>query len=401
MSVVIIGAGAAGIFAAITIKALNPLLEVLVLEKTRKPLAKVKISGGGRCNVTHFCFDPAKLILNYPRGSKELLGPFHRFGPKDTVNWFESHGVPLKTEKDGRMFPTTDSSQTIIDCLLHEIDRLGVVLKTETNVTNVEKTAQGYRIHIDNAPTIDCEKLVIATGSSRLVFTWLAHLGHTIAPPVPSLFTFNIESFCLKELSGISVNQATVKILDTNLSQTGPLLITHWGFSGPAVLKLSAWGARILHDRDYKANIQISWLSGYTEQTLLEKIRNTKITHAKRLCANECPFELPSSLWKALLLRSGITERWADISKKQELALISHLLHDHFTINGQTTNKEEFVTCGGISLDEIQFKSMQSKLAANLFFAGEVLNIDGVTGGFNFQNAWTTGYIAGSYIATT
>lgn len=349
---VVVGGGAAGIFAALHAKAANSSQSVIVLEKTAVLLSKVKVSGGGRCNVTHACFDPKELVKNYPRGHKELLGPFHRFGPSDTIEWFESRGVKLKTEPDGRMFPVTNSSATIIDCLLNEAKQLGVDIRLRQRI---EKIEPGFTLHLKEGK-IDCEHLILATGSSLEGYQFAQGLGHTIQPPVPSLFTFNSPSSPLKDLSGIATI-AKVQIVGTPFTQTGPLLITHFGFSGPAVLKLSAWAARHLHTCNYHFEIAIDWLP---DQHLSP--------------GDKIP--LPKNLARRL-------------SEKQ-------LHDDRYLIEGKTTHKEEFVTCGGVTLKEVDFKTLQSKLSPGLHFAGELLDIDGVTGGFNFQNAWTTGFIAGS-----
>ncbi len=389
--IIVIGGGAAGFFAAITAQSLGK--KVAILEKTRQPLAKVRISGGGRCNVTHSCFDPAQLVTNYPRGSQALRGPFSRFQPRDTIKWFEDRGVILKTEADGRMFPVTDSSQTIIDCLQNECEKTGVHIYLESDVLTIEKDIS-FTVHLANKKTMHAKQLILATGSNRRVFSWLESLGHTIIPCVPSLFTFNISNFTLKEIAGVSVPRAHVRVL--GIEQTGPLLITHWGFSGPCVLKASAWGARLLHECGYKADVCINWLSDISYEEKQKLLISAKQEHPKKQISSVCPFALPQSLWKAMLARSNINSqmRFSDISKQEMLRLIDHLHRDIYKIEGQTTNKEEFVTCGGVALDEVNFKTMESKKIPDLFFAGEVLDIDGVTGGFNFQNAWTTGWLA-------
>lgn len=390
---IVVGGGAAGFFAAITAQGLGQ--KVAILEKTRQPLAKVRISGGGRCNVTHACFDPARLVTFYPRGSKELRGPFTRFQPADTIRWFEERNVKLKTEADGRMFPVTDSSQTIIDCLQEERKRTGAELILEADVEKIEPSSSGFTVHLANNTTMQAKRILLATGSNRKVFTWLESLGHTIIPCVPSLFTFNIKDFDLKEIAGLSVPNGCVKVL--GVTQKGPLLITHWGFSGPCVLKASAWGARLLHDAGYKAELSIDWLADLTPQEKEKKLLQAKQENAKKQLSTYSPYELPQRLWKALLLKAGVgsEDRYGELSKETMQKLLGHLSQDLYHIEGQTTNKEEFVTCGGVSLDEVNFKTMESKRISGLYFAGEILNIDGVTGGFNFQNAWTTGYIAG------
>jgi hypothetical protein len=388
--VIVIGGGPAGIFAALAAKESHPELSVLVLEKTAVLLSKVKVSGGGRCNVTHSCFDPEVLVKNYPRGEKELLGPFHRFQPRDTIEWFESRGVKLKTESDGRMFPITDSSSTIIECLLSEARKLGVEIRLRQRVEKIEK---GFTIHLKDLPSLTCKVLILATGSSPEGFASSESLGHTIVPPVPSLFTFNVPTSPLKELSGISVDLATVEV--GPFTQTGPLLITHFGFSGPAILKLSAWGARYLHEQNYRTPFSINWIPKLSQEELFQKFLQLKEESPQKTLLALNPFYFPKNLWKELLC---IDKTLANLSKK-ELQELSKKLHaDTYQMDGKTTHKEEFVTCGGVILKEVDFKTLQSKICPGLYFAGEILNIDGVTGGFNFQNAWTTGFIAGNSI---
>lgn len=356
--VVVIGGGAAGIFAALCAKEAHPSLSVTLLEKSAVFLSKVRVSGGGRCNVTHACFEPDQLIKNYPRGGKELLGPFHKFQPKDTIAWFESRGVPLKTEADGRMFPTTNSSQTIIDALLNEAHRLGIHLQIRQHIISIFHADGLFHIQMRDGTSLLAKKLILATGSSPEGYRFAESLGHTIQPPVPSLFTFNVPTSRLSHLSGIAVQHATVSLPEIGMKQSGPLLITHFGFSGPAVLKLSAWAARELHALQYKTTIQIDWVPDISTEEIKK--------------ADKPP--LPKNLWKVLTH--------------------STLHNDTYQMDGKTTHKEEFVTCGGVTLKEVDFRTMQSKRLPGLFFAGEILNIDGVTGGFNFQNAWTTGYLA-------
>lgn len=380
---IVIGGGAAGIFAAISAKEADPDAKVVVLEKSAVLLSKVRISGGGRCNVTHACFEPALLIQNYPRGSAELRGPFHRFQPRDTVQWFESRGVTLKVEDDGRIFPVTDCSQTIIDCLLSEAKKLGVEILLRQRIEEVVRTEVGFAVG-----PYTCRKLILATGSMADGHTWAEKMGHTIQKPVPSLFTFNVPTSPLKELSGIAVECAELKIL--GLTQRGPLLITHFGFSGPAALKLSAWGARPLHEKHYRAELMINWLP---DVPVLDKLCQLKKSAPQRTLVSENIFHLPKNLWKALV---GEEKRLNDYSLKDLQTLAQKLQQDVYPVDGKTTHKEEFVTCGGITLKEVNFKTMESKICTGLFFAGEILDIDGVTGGFNFQNAWTTGYIAGT-----
>lgn len=385
---IVIGGGAAGLFAALSAKAANREAKVALLEKSAVLLAKVRISGGGRCNVTHNCFDPAKLIQNYPRGGPELRGPFHRFQPQDTIQWFESRGAILKAESDGRIFPITDSSETIIQTLLGEAKALGLEIFMRQRIETIEKTDLGFQ-----AGPYAARKLILATGSSADGYRWAAHLGHTIQDPVPSLFTFNIPTSPLKELSGISHNPVEITLSGTSLKQRGPLLITHFGFSGPAALKLSAWGARIFHEHGYKVPVSVNWLPDVPKA--LDLLLELKQTMPQKTLLAENPFHFPKNLWKMLL---SDERRLNDFSRKDLQALVQKLHADIYQVDGKTTNKEEFVTCGGVTLKEVQFKTMESKICPGLYFAGEILDIDGVTGGFNFQAAWTTGFIAGSNI---
>lgn len=390
---VIIGGGAAGFFGAIACASLNSNHKVILLEKHRQLLSKVRISGGGRCNVTHACFDPALLVQNYPRGSKALRGPFTRFQPKDTIEWFESRGVKLKVESDGRMFPTTDSSETIIQCLMQEAKKVGVDIRLEQQISNIQKEGTKFVITLPTEK-VECDNILIATGSHPKGHEWIKNFGHTIEPLVPSLFTFNVPDSPLLEFSGISLPKTHLQIENTNLEQTGPLLMTHWGFSGPAVLKLSAWGARILHDLNYKAVLRINWLPDYSQNALREKLKNNT---SNKFIVNEPLPEIPRNLWRKLVSLAEISDeqRWTNLSKSSLEKMINQLQASRFSIQGKTTFKEEFVTCGGVNLNEVDFKTMQSRLCPGLYFAGEVLDIDGITGGFNFQNAWTTSWIAG------
>jgi predicted Rossmann fold flavoprotein len=390
MNLIVIGGGAAGIFAALAAKEAHPDISVVVLEKTAVLLSKVKVSGGGRCNTTHACFDPQQLVKNYPRGEKELLGPFHRFQPRDTIEWFESRGVKLKTESDGRMFPITDSSSTIIDCLLSEARKLGVEIRLRQRVEKIEK---GFTVHLKENSPLTCSHLILASGSSAECYAIAQSLGHTIQPPVPSLFTFNVPTSPLKELSGVSVDSAAVQI--GPYSQTGPLLITHFGFSGPAVLKLSAWGARFLHAKNYQMEFFINWIPKLSQEELFRQLLQLKEQTPQKTLGALNPFYLPKNLWKELL-SSSQEKSLANLSKKDLQELAQKLHADRYQMEGKTTHKEEFVTCGGVALKEVDFKTMESKVCPGLYFAGEILDIDGITGGFNFQNAWTTGYIAGS-----
>lgn len=399
--ILIIGGGAAGFFSALTAKQSNPNLKVAILEKSAVLLSKVRISGGGRCNVTHSCFDPVQLVKNYPRGNKELLGPFHRFQPKDTIAWFSSRGVALKTESDGRMFPTTDSSETIIQCLTQEAKNLGVIILFRQKIEKIEKNEESFSVLVEGKEPIIAKQLILATGSSKEGHAWAKHFGHTIQEPVPSLFTFNVPDSPLKSLSGISFEKATLRIEGTSLSQTGPLLITHFGFSGPAALKLSAWGARVLYEKNYCVDLRIDWLPSQSIDETFVFLEDLKQKFPDRTLLSSNPWNFPKNFWKTFLEMAGdvFLKRFNDISLKHLKALAEKIHRDKYSVNGKTTNKEEFVTCGGITLKEVDFKTMQSKICPGLFFAGEILDIDGVTGGFNFQNAWTTGFIAGSSAA--
>lgn len=405
LNIIVIGGGAAGFFAAIACAKVNNNVRnnvrVNLLEAGTKPLAKVRISGGGRCNVTHHCFEPNQLVQNYPRGGKALRGAFSRFQPQDTVEWYESRGVKLKTEADGRMFPVTDSSATIIDCLTKEAAKLGVILHTKTPVKSLECNQQKFQIGLRNGSKLLADRVLIATGSNPLGYRWAKQLGHTIESPVPSLFTFNIQDPRLKDLAGVSVDNARLKLLatgKTKLEQTGALLITHWGISGPATLKLSAWGARFLHEHNYHSGLEINWLPQYNQETLKQELLHIKSATPKKKIITYCPLLLPKRLWQSLVNYVGINpdKIWADLSKKELNKLTIEILQGQYKITGKGVFKEEFVTCGGVSLKEINFKTMESKICPGLYFAGEVLDIDGVTGGFNFQSAWTTGWLAGN-----
>lgn len=395
---IVIGGGAAGLFAAITAKTANPEASVLLLEKTAVLLAKVRISGGGRCNVTHSCFDPFILSKNYPRGSKELLGPFHQFQPLNTVSWFESRGTILKTEEDGRMFPVTDSSETIIETLLSEANYLGVVIQLRQKIQEISKEKELFAIQLQDEKNLHCKHLILATGSSPQGYLWAEQFGHCIQKPIPSLFTFNIPTSPLKELSGLSFDSVGLHLSGSSFSQTGSLLITHFGFSGPATIKLSAWEARFLHEKNYQCELLVNWLPSLSKQEVFNILCELKKTTPQKYLSSENIFKLPKNFWKTLLELKGnfLKKRIADISLKELEVLVNALHSDPYLIEGKTTHKEEFVTCGGVTLKEINFKTMESKLCSNLFFVGELLDIDGVTGGFNFQNAWTTGFLAGS-----
>ncbi len=391
--IIIVGGGAAGFFTAINIVEKNPKLKVAILERGNEVLNKVRISGGGRCNVTHACFEPNELVKFYPRGEKELRGPFHQFCSGDTVEWFSNHGVELKIEEDGRMFPVSNSSQTIIDCFLHCTQKLGITVLTGQSVQSIFKKDDFWKVETQTDNYIT-EKLILATGSNPKIWEMLQTFGHAIVNPVPSLFTFNIKDSRIKDLPGVSAI-VSVKVKDTKLISTGPLLITHWGMSGPAILKLSAWGARILSEKNYQFTILINWLNDVEVEEAEKILKDLKQEHTKKTVSKKSPFDFPNRLWETLVLASNIQEetKWADLSKIQLQNLANQLTNSSFQVNGKSTFKEEFVTAGGIDLKEINFKTMQSKLHQNLYFAGEILNIDAVTGGFNFQNAWTSGYI--------
>jgi predicted Rossmann fold flavoprotein len=396
--IIIVGGGAAGFFTAINIVEKNPKLKVAILERGAEVLQKVRISGGGRCNVTHACFEPNELVKFYPRGEKELRGPFHQFCSGDTIEWFEKHGIELKIEADGRMFPVSNSSQTIIDCFLKATQKLGIAVLTGQSVQSIFKKENEWKIETQTENYL-AEKLILATGSNPKVWEMLQNFGHAVVSPVPSLFTFNIKDSRIKELPGVAA-QVTVKVKDTKLTSTGPLLITHWGMSGPAILKLSAWGARILHDKNYQFTIFVNWLNDADKEDVEKKLKDLKHEHAKKSVSKKSPFEITNRLWESLVLASGIEveTKWADLSKIQLQNLANQLTHGTFKVNGKSTFKEEFVTAGGIDLKEINFKTMESKLHQNLYFAGEIVNIDAITGGFNFQNAWTSGFIVASAI---
>jgi predicted Rossmann fold flavoprotein len=408
LNVIVIGGGAAGFFGAIACGSANPQLKVTLIEAGSKPLAKVRISGGGRCNVTHHCFEPARLVENYPRGGKALRGAFSRFQPRDTVEWYESRGVKLKTEADGRMFPITDSSETIINCLMHAANKAKVELLTGVGVKTVkqyldERGASYFQVELKNERVMKCDRLLIATGSNPLGYRWAKNLGHKIESAVPSLFTFNIPDSRLQGLAGVSVSNAQVKLGTgkNKLEQTGALLITHWGVSGPAILKLSAWGARSLFDFKYNSPLQINWLPEFNQEDLKQLLTALKQTNPQKKIVNYCPVELPKRLWQSLINYAEIKPEkvWSEISKKELNKLVAEIVQGQYEITGKGAIKDEFVTCGGVSLKEVNFKTMESKKCPGLYFAGEILDIDGVTGGFNFQSAWTTSWLAGQAIA--
>ena len=398
--IIIIGGGAAGFFTAINAKEQNPDLDITILEKGNDVLQKVKISGGGRCNATHACFEPKELVKFYPRGEKELLGPFHTFMTGDTFEWFDDRGVPLKIEDDNRVFPEANTSQAIIDCFENAVDKLGIKVLKNHGVNSVEKENNQWKINTKHE-TFTADKLVIAAGSSNKVWELVTTLDHSIIEPVPSLFTFNIKDKRIIDLLGISVPNATVTIVGTKLEASGPLLITHWGMSGPAVLKLSAFGARILAEKGYQYNVEVNWLSRPTDK-IVNVLLNLKKKQPKKQVFLKSPFaEIPRRLWERFVAASDISEifKWADLSNHHIEKLANQLTKGLYNANGKSTFKEEFVTAGGIDLKEINFKRFESRKHNNLFFVGEILNIDAVTGGFNFQNAWTGGFIAAKAIA--
>jgi predicted Rossmann fold flavoprotein len=401
---VIVGGGAAGIFAALCCADAGFRGEIVVLEKTAEFLSKVKISGGGRCNVTHDCFNGREFATRFPRGEKALIAPFNQFQASDTVEWFAAHGVQLKTENDGRMFPVTDSSQTIIDCLLNAARKAGVKLRTNAGVDRIVKQpAGGFELTLANNETLACDRILLATGGCRTpALGQLAmSLGHKLEAPVPSLFTFHIATPWLKGLAGVSVEAAAVSVPEIKLSERGPLLITHWGLSGPAVLRLSAWGARALHKKNYHFALHVNWLPDGTETSLADEFQSRRQSQGARLLVNLPLAPLPARLWEQLVLAAGIAPdtRWSAFPRPAQQRLIQQLLRTEFQVTGKSLNKDEFVTCGGVRLNEVNFKTMESKICPGLFFAGELLDIDGITGGFNFQAAWTTGWIAGKAMA--
>lgn len=398
--IVIIGGGAAGYFTAINAKERNPELDITILEKGKEVLQKVRISGGGRCNVTHACFEPKELVKFYPRGEKELLGPFHQFMTGDTFEWFDDRGVPLKIEGDNRVFPEANTSQAIVDCFQKAVDALGIKVLTNHGVNSVNRQDGKWLLHTKEQ-VFEADKLVIAAGSSKKIWELCATLDHAVIAPVPSLFTFNINDKRLVDLLGISVPNATVKVVGTKLEASGPLLITHWGMSGPAVLKLSAFGARILADKNYQYNVEVNWLSRPTDK-VLNVLLNLKKKEPRKTVILKSPFkEVSRRLWERFVLFSDIskTQNWADLNSVQLEKLANELTKGRYNANGRTTFKDEFVTAGGVDLKEINFKRFESKKHNDLFFVGEVLNIDAVTGGFNFQNAWTGGYICAKALA--
>ena len=405
--IVVIGGGAAGFFGAIH-AAQFPHTSVTLIEAGRQPLAKVRVSGGGRCNVTHHCFEPSQLVQNYPRGGKALRGAFSRFQPLDVVRWFNAEGVKLKTEADGRMFPVTDDSETIVEALMFAAKKAGVVIFTNVLVQKVEYLGTNkFDITLKNRENLLCDRLLLATGSSPSGYAIARSLGHELEPPVPSLFTFNIKDSKLHELAGVSVNPAIVKLISSinsekkksshnQLEQSGALLITHWGLSGPAVLKLSAWAARELYECNYQAKLAVNWIPSLKVEAVKQILLSAKTDQPKKFISNYCPVDVSLRLWEYLLDKAEVEpeKRWADVSNKAIQQITNVLTASEYAIAGKGVFKDEFVTCGGVRLQDVNFQTMESKICSGLFFAGEILDIDGVTGGFNFQNAWTTAWIA-------
>ena len=396
--VIVIGGGAAGFFSALSVKSHFPNADVMIIEKSAKVLSKVKVSGGGRCNVTHACFDNVQLSKFYPRGEKYLRKSFEQFNAQSTIDWFAKRNVRLETLPDNCIFPKSNSSQTIIDCFVKEASELGIDIQIQTAFIGVQKLENKFNVITSKGDFI-ADKVIVTMGGQpkRNGLEWSEQLGHKIVEPFPSLFTFNMPGNPICELMGNVVEETTVKIESTKLISNGPLLVTHWGMSGPAILKLSAWGARILAEKDYNFAVLVNWLNEKKEDSLRLQIEQIVEEHGGKMIVNLNPFPMTNRLWSFLLEKSGINKevRWRDIGKKGINKLVNTLINDRYLVNGKTTFKEEFVTAGGISLDQVDFRTMESRVVEGLFFAGEVLDIDGVTGGFNFQAAWTTGWIAG------
>ncbi|MBX2905542.1 MAG: NAD(P)/FAD-dependent oxidoreductase [Taibaiella sp.] len=404
MKTAIIGAGAAGCFAAANIP--RPAgHEVVVFEKTGKALQKVKASGGGRCNVTHHCFDISELVDRYPRGRQLLKRTLHVFGPQQTINWFEQRGVKLKVEDDGRMFPITDNSQTIIDCIWQEMMKQGVDVRYHKSVQKIIPAGENGLLKIIFADTSEflADNIIIATGGFPKAeqYKWIEELGHTIETPAPSLFTFNMPGNPVTELMGVSVPNATVKIAGTKFTQSGPLLITHWGMSGPAILKTSAFAARELAACNYQFKVLVNWLADETEEGLRNTLSQLRSEQGKQQVTNKNPFGLPRRLWEYLTTRCGISEtiRWGELSSAAQNKLVASLLRDMYQVSGKTTFKEEFVTCGGVRTSEVDAQTMQSRKVPGLYFAGEILDVDGITGGYNFQHAWSSSFVAAQAVS--
>lgn len=403
MKLLVIGGGAAGFFCAVNAARLAPSLEVVLVEKSSKLLSKVRVSGGGRCNLTHACFEISEMSKRYPRGSNFVKKSFHKFFTTDTIEWFRERGVDSKQEEDGRMFPVTDSSQSVIDCLLREANKYRIEILMNREVKALNKSDKQWKVEFGNGIELEADFVCIACGGFPKVsmFEWITNTGHSIEEPVPSLFTFNMPGNPITSLMGVAVNEAIVKVSGTKLQERGPVLITHWGLSGPAILKLSAWGARDLKDLNYDFKITINWLPEYHENSIREKLLDIKETNRLQFIQTRNFFGLPQRLWQYFCVRSEINEqlKWADLPSAKLNRLCKNLCADEMQVNGKTTFKEEFVTAGGIKLNEVNVQTMESKLNPGLFFAGEILNVDGITGGYNFQHAWTSGFIAAETIA--
>ncbi|HQV37812.1 MAG: NAD(P)/FAD-dependent oxidoreductase [Flavobacteriales bacterium] len=400
MRVIVVGGGAAGFFAAISAKQHHPSADVLLLEKSNKLLAKVRVSGGGRCNVTHDQPNIRKLSAHYPRGERFLRKVYEYFSVKDTIAWFAQRGVQLKTEADGRMFPISDDSGTIIRCLMDEAEEQGVRIALQSGVGAIDNATNGFKLCMESGGELQADHVIVTTGGHPKAegYAWLKQLGHTIVQPVPSLFTFNMPGEAIRSLMGVVADPVRARIIGTKLESTGPLLITHWGMSGPAVLRLSAWGARVVQGMGYRFTLQLHWLGGMGE----EDVRNAMAQedHRRKQAQNANHFPLPRRLWEFLLAKAEIPleKPWGDVGKKDRNRLVDLLTNDRYAVAGKTTFKEEFVTAGGVALEEVDPHTLQSRKVQGLYFAGEVLNIDGITGGFNFQAAWTTGYLAGRLV---
>jgi predicted Rossmann fold flavoprotein len=401
--IAIVGGGAAGFFAAITCAEANPANEISIYEKGPEFLTKVRISGGGRCNVTHACFEPRAMSESYPRGERALISPLHRFSASDTVAWFERRGVRLKTEEDGRMFPVTDSSGTVIDCLLYEARAAGVRLFTRRGVNAVQRKNGGFELQFDGGKNTDCDRLLLATGGTRSASGGqiAEALGHVLAPPVPSLFSFHVAEAWLRSLPGVSVEEVEATVPSARLRERGPVLITHQGVSGPVILRLSAWGARALRELEYQFALRVNWMPGATTESVQRQLQELRRTNPNKLVVNSPLSALPHRLWEKLTGLAGIDSavRATTLSREQAGSLAALLVRSELTIHGKSLNKDEFVTCGGVKLSEVDFKTMESRVVPDLYFAGELLDMDGITGGFNFQAAWTTGWIAGKAMA--
>lgn len=400
LEIVIIGGGAAGFFGAIAAAEACPDARVTILEKNRTVLNKVRISGGGRCNVTHACFDNRKLVRHYPRGEKPLRPLLDRFDAQATVRWFESRGVALKTEADGRMFPQSNTSETIVNCLLNTASRLNIAVRTSCGVDTLTPDGNRWRLTLLTGETLLADRVLVATGGypQRPSYDWLPEQTEPLQTPVPSLFTLNVPDSYLLPLAGVAVPDASVFVVGTKQEQRGPVLMTHWGFSGPAILRLSAWAARDLAEQDYRFTLRINWTPTLNDNTLRVLLQDVRQQHARKQVLSQNPVGLPARLWQALATEAGIApdQRWADLPGKLSNRLAERLTNSRFQVTGKSTFKEEFVTCGGVALDALNPLTLESNAQPGLFFAGEVLNIDGITGGFNFQSAWTTGFVAGT-----